>query len=297
MAFGVALDQKQVALTFADGQPAGATKRLVVGSGFSLERVVINDARTFDYAWTGDTHYLAFHNIRLRDGEAALAERAPVRRLDLRGRMTFAPKGTPVSGWSSLAQGANSYTAIFFDTDLIYRELGRSPRTQAPPPMLYFTESRLASTLHKLDALLADADRPDELLAETLALLSVLELGQLTEGDRDRASGTLTAKQLTIVDDYVSAHLGSAVTLDALANLVGLSRFHFSRAFARSTGLSPVRFAHQRRIAAAQALLAVSEKSIEEIAAEVGFGGARQFAVAFKKSVGVSPRDYRRMRR
>jgi AraC family transcriptional regulator len=55
--------------------------------------------------------------------------------------------------------------------------------------------------------------------------------------------------------EYVRANISKEVSLADLANLVGLSRYHFSRAFKKSTGLAPYQFVIAKRVECAKGLL------------------------------------------
>lgn len=72
-----------------------------------------------------------------------------------------------------------------------------------------------------------------------------------------------------------------------------MSRSHFSRAFKRSTGLSPQEWIHQQRIAQAKQLIAHSDKSLTQIGAECGFCDQAHFCRTFLKTEGTNPSTWR----
>jgi AraC family transcriptional regulator len=84
------------------------------------------------------------------------------------------------------------------------------------------------------------------------------------------------------------------VSLAALASDVGLSRFHFCRAFKESTGLSPHAWLRQHRLEQAMNRLRDTDESIVSIAAALGYASQTAFAAAFKKLTGETPSDWRR---
>lgn len=86
------------------------------------------------------------------------------------------------------------------------------------------------------------------------------------------------------------------LSLSELADDVGLSPAHFSRAFKRSTGLPPHAFMRRQRSEQAKVLLTDSKLSIQEIAAAVGYETPQAFARMFRAEVGTSPSEYRRER-
>ena len=95
---------------------------------------------------------------------------------------------------------------------------------------------------------------------------------------------------------YIDDHLTSDLSLEELARLVDLTRFHFARAFKVSTGLSPHQYVLQRRIERSQDLLLATDLDIAAIAQRVGFKDAPNFTRSFVKRVALTPRDFRRSR-
>lgn len=83
-------------------------------------------------------------------------------------------------------------------------------------------------------------------------------------------------------------------TLDALAQLAGLSRTGLAERFRQSMNNTPLNYLRTVRMQKAIAVLTSSERSLEQIAQEVGYTDAFSFSKVFKRTVGVSPRDFRR---
>lgn len=290
-------DDEFVDLRFRNG-PATADSRLAVKwKGFSAERVVIVGVREFSYDWSGQNHYLALHDIKLTDGDISLAGSASVHRMDLRDRMTMAPGGCQVSGWSSLANRTNEFTAITFDPEMLVEEIDRAGWRNPAQPSLYFSDLSLASTMKKLRTALSDDDTGSVTYAETLALVAVLELGRLQSrnGLPDMPErGGLSAAQARLVRDYIADKLHTPLTLSEVANLTGLSRFHFARGFKNTFGLSPHAYILASRIDRAKGLLRDPCLPLASIASLAGFKRPDRFSAAFRKAVGCSPSRFRR---
>jgi AraC family transcriptional regulator len=89
----------------------------------------------------------------------------------------------------------------------------------------------------------------------------------------------------------------SDVSLAALASDVGLSRFHFCRAFKESTGLSPHAWLRQHRLEQAMNMLRDTDTSVVSVAAALGYASQTAFAAAFRKLTGETPSDWRRRMR
>ena len=102
--------------------------------------------------------------------------------------------------------------------------------------------------------------------------------------------GGLAAWQQRIVTTYIEEHLAEPILLATLAELAGLSTYHFCRAF----GLPPHRYHTSRRIEHAKTLLAKPALSVTDIGMTVGFSGTSSFTAAFRKATGLTPSAYHR---
>lgn len=108
--------------------------------------------------------------------------------------------------------------------------------------------------------------------------------------------GGLAPWQLRRVVEMMADQLSGHVGLDALAEAVRLSRFHFLRAFKATTGLPPHRYLINLRMEHAQMLLETTKLPVADIAARVGYGAPQAFAQLFRRETGWSPTDYRSAR-
>jgi len=104
----------------------------------------------------------------------------------------------------------------------------------------------------------------------------------------------LRRRHIERIDRFIDDNLESGLRLQHLAELVGMSRYHFLRCFKRATGLSPLQYVLTRRVDRAQALLAEGQESIAEIAHATGFSSQSHLNAMFKRHFGVTPGAYRR---
>jgi AraC family transcriptional regulator len=104
----------------------------------------------------------------------------------------------------------------------------------------------------------------------------------------------LGAADLDRVVTYMRAHLAGDVTLDELAALVNLSKFHFLRMFARTTGLTPHRYLARLRLDTAAELLRGTGLPVQRVAVMCGYASPARFAAAFRRAYGCAPSVYRR---
>ena len=96
------------------------------------------------------------------------------------------------------------------------------------------------------------------------------------------------------VIEKIENSLADKIRIEELAEMVGLSRSHFSRAFQATIGQSPQEFLIQRRLCEARNLLADTEQAISDIALTSGFSSQSHMTKAFKKHLGITPKQYRR---
>jgi AraC family transcriptional regulator len=156
-------------------------------------------------------------------------------------------------------------------------------------------------TLAELMAIVAResqaSDAPARLLAEQALDLLTLQLAR-RHAARPQAPpairGGLAAWQLRRVTECMQARLAEPVTLDELAALAGLSRYHFCAAFHRSMGAPPHRWLRALRMKEARRLLADPRRSVLEVALSVGYETPSAFARAFRAVEGLNPADFRR---
>ena len=104
--------------------------------------------------------------------------------------------------------------------------------------------------------------------------------------------GGLPPRALRRVREYIEAHLEQTISIEALAGIVGLSKYHFARAFKQSEGLTPHDYLLQCRVRRAQELLANTDLSLAEIALASGFSDQSHCARHFRERVGITPRSY-----
>lgn len=101
----------------------------------------------------------------------------------------------------------------------------------------------------------------------------------------------ISRRRFAPVLDHIEAHLDQPQSLDTLAALVGLSRFHFVRAFSRIFHVPPHRYLQARRLARARQLL-LAGKSAADVAVAVGLYDQSHLNRWFLRLYGTTPSRY-----
>ncbi|MGJ4944280.1 helix-turn-helix domain-containing protein [Bradyrhizobium sp. HKCCYLS1011] len=103
--------------------------------------------------------------------------------------------------------------------------------------------------------------------------------------------GIIGAPTLQRIRDYVTARLAEPIEVAELAGLAGRSPFHFTRAFARSVGMTPHRYVVHLRLQAAVARIREGRTRLADIAAETGFSDQSHLSRWIRRVHGVAPSD------
>jgi AraC family transcriptional regulator len=106
------------------------------------------------------------------------------------------------------------------------------------------------------------------------------------------ARGGLPPAVLRRVAEFVEAHLEAPLSIDDLAEVAGLSPFHFARAFKQSVGEAPHRFVLHRRIERAKALIVADGLPLAEVAVACGFSSQSHFTLRFREVTGLTPKRF-----
>jgi AraC family transcriptional regulator len=130
-----------------------------------------------------------------------------------------------------------------------------------------------------------------EAMVELLSAQIAIELSRHLGADDAPVSGGLSALHLRLLEERLAVS-GVAPTLSELASLCNLSVRHLTRAFRVSRGRSIGSYMAERRTDDAKRLL-TSGMSVKAIAYATGFSCPSNFATAFQRATGETPRQYR----
>jgi transcriptional regulator GlxA family with amidase domain len=199
-------------------------------------------------------------------------------------------------GHAGLLNG-KEVTAHWHDVD---RLVAQFPRARVRPDKIFvrdgklFTSAGVAAGVDLCLALVAE-DWGHEMalrIAKRLIVYIRRDGGQsqyspyLAVGPKEE---TIVAKVLRHVTD----HLGEQLSIEQLADAVGVSRRTFSRVFAKNANMTPSAFVDQVRLESCRKLLEETDLPLKTVAFRCGFHSASHMRTIFAKRLDTTPRDYR----
>ena len=161
-------------------------------------------------------------------------------------------------------------------------------------PRLFFEDTDLLATAEKLMLAVEGAEADGSAYCQALGLVLAHELARSRPGGAEKKPtirGSLASWQQRTVTSYIEQHPAEPITL---AELAGLSTYHFCRAFRQSFGVPPHRYHTRKRIEQAKMMLAKRIHSVTDIGLALGFSETSSFTAAFRKATGFTPTGYHR---
>ncbi len=270
-------------------------RRMVRSTGMTAEIVQETGNERIEYRFQAPVHLLIlFERGVRREGETDLQGVPGSSLRDLARKFVFVPAGHEYRDWREPSTPARM---AFFYFDPAELPGVRDAGVTALPPRLFFEDPHLFATAQKLIGLIEGAESDNSCYIEALGRVLAHELMRLDRAGAPRKNtvrGGLAGWQQRIVTAFIEDHLADPISLADLAELVGLSTYHFCRAFKQSFGIPPHRYHTSRRIDRSKALLAKPAPSVTKIGLMVGFGETSSFTAAFRKATGLTPTAYHR---
>jgi AraC family transcriptional regulator len=163
-------------------------------------------------------------------------------------------------------------------------------------PRRKFRDSRLGALVSVVHAEMAAGFPSGQLFLDSVeqAMAVALVSGHAVRHRPVRMSrGGLGSARLRRIKELVDANIEDELTLDHMAQSVGLSTAHFARMFRKSTGETPHQFVLHQRLERAKAMLRAREGRVLDVAVACGFKTQQHFAQVFRDVCGISPTRYR----
>ena len=204
-----------------------------------------------------------------------------------------------------------SAQGLLFHPDLITgTSLGREIKTYSffsynSSEALHLSDEEKRIFLDGLDKLRHELDHPIDRLSKRLITRSIqllldycLRFYERQFITRSKPNRDVLTRFETLLDEYFQNGLTRSVGLPTVryfADKVFLSPNYFGDLIKKETGKTAQEYIQNKLIAYAKELIAGTQKNINQIAYELGFQYSQHFNRVFKRNVGYTPNEYRRL--
>ena len=127
---------------------------------------------------------------------------------------------------------------------------------------------------------------------EVIDLIGELQLDYATRMNNLKKTNTISIYVSKAID-YIYDHLHEPLTMEMLANYVGLNPSYFSKLFSKETGTTVKEYIAKSKINTAKNILVNSDFALSDIALSLGFSSQSAFTSVFKKYTGTTPLKYK----
>lgn len=209
-------------------------------------------------------------------------------------RYMVLPAGVPFSYYADDADPWSLYWIVFGgDKAVVFSNAMSKPRT-AQPSVHSRIEQRteLFDTVHSLlcgGLTLPKINYANVIVMHFLTSFLYLNLDRGPTPQREHGDN-MVAK----VTHFMNENIEKNLTLKDLSAIAGYSGNYFYRKFFRETGHGPIDYFIRLKMNKASILLIKTRLRISQIAGKLGFASADYFSRMFKKTVGISPTEFRR---
>ncbi len=185
--------------------------------------------------------------------------------------------------WRYADRLAREYPEARVDPDILYAQDGRIISSAG-------TAAGIDACLHVVRAELgtAVANR----IARRMVVSPHRDGGQKQFIERPTVARSEQSQQPTL--DWMTENITHTITVAAMARVAGVSKRTLTRRFMAEVGCTPHAWLTRQRVARVQELLENTRLSVDDVAAESGFGAAPLLRHHFTRLIGITPTEYRK---
>ena len=276
-----------------DVNTAVVRKRRAAWNGLRLEHCQLQPGEL-----PAHTHHEHVVLLSLTDGckgELITSSGIGVRGTQTRGNVCVLPSGLK---HQAALEGHSEHLALYVDPRLITRAASEADLPVSVEIVERYTrrDNVIGSVGMALLGELESEGLSGRLYAESLANVLAVHLLRHYSISTSRSltfTGGLSAKRLREVIEFISDNYTRDLKLAELAQVAGMSSFHFAREFKRTTGTTPHQYLIKFRVERAKALLARRDLPLIEVGLQTGFSHQSHFTRLFRRVTGLTPNAYR----
>jgi AraC-like DNA-binding protein len=138
------------------------------------------------------------------------------------------------------------------------------------------------------------------LLSEKLLYSAVFQLIMLLSSLPKTSritSGQDVPEEIVTALQYIDQHYKENIDLDAISDILHMSKYHFCRLFHNTTGATFLQYLYNIRLTKVHNLLLETSMTLTEIAAQTGFSSNSHLSRVFQKVYQTSPREFRKAKK
>ena len=219
-------------------------------------------------------------------------DRSASSRFEQPGRLFVIPPAEPLTVWNHLGRETVLVCHLFTGGMERWLDEDAAPSPQALDAGLDVSSHPIEQAMLRMVDEVRHPGFAAEVMVEALAVQVAVELQrQYRQPAARTVSGGLAPWRLRRIEERLRT-LDEAPSLTELAALCGLSVRQLARGFLASRGMPIGRYVVQRRTARAKLLLA-GDRSVKDVAGQLGFASTAAFCAAFRKATGLTPAAYR----
>ena len=206
------------------------------------------------------------------------------------GPLTFRPRS---SSWESKSNGAPVLGVVA----AFEEPLSSAPQYEGGPCSI--EDLSMIEMMRLLHDEIRTPGFASTAMIESISEVLRIKLSRLGKSSSDSGvrGASLGKVDLDLVHEYIESQSGRSPSVEELAKLFDMSRRNLLRRFKNATSMTVANYITQVQVAKAKRLLATSDTLIKQVAHETGFKSPSSFALAFERSVGMTPTEFRQVAR
>ncbi|MCF0260465.1 MAG: AraC family transcriptional regulator [Erysipelotrichaceae bacterium] len=187
-----------------------------------------------------------------------------------------------------------TYCWLEFDGLRVKEALDQTDLNRDNPVYRTHTPSLREKKAEEMELIILNSDGRSSLFVIGHLYLFFDDLIQSSRRSSSQPAGRLSDFYVKEAVSCIEQNYQNKITIEDIAQSLGIDRSCFGKLFRRGMGKSPQQFLIHYRMVKAAELLRTADLAIGEIGERVGYDSQLHFSKAFKTVYGLSPRDWRK---